>query len=67
MFYRTDDPVEDFLQHDAEQERELDRLPVCCECDQPIQDEYFFEINGEPLCEQCLNENHRKRTEDYVE
>ena len=67
MFYRSDDPLRDAMRYDAECQRELDRLPVCCECGGTVQDEYFFEINGEYLCEQCLIENHRRAVEDYVE
>ena len=63
----SDDPLLDFARYDAEQQRELDRLPVCVECDEPIQDDVYFEINGECLCERCLIENHRKAVEDYVE
>lgn len=63
----SDDPLRDFARHDAECQRELEKLPRCCECDEPIQDDVYFEINGECLCEQCLIMNHRKAVEDYVE
>ena len=46
--------------HDAEQERQLDNLPKCECCGEPIQDEYFYEINDEVLCVHCLNEYFRK-------
>lgn len=64
--YRTDDPHADFDRHDAAQERWLSRLPRCVECGEPIQEEEFFLINDEPVCEECLNRNYRKRTEDYI-
>ncbi|MBQ8528852.1 MAG: hypothetical protein IJ459_03860 [Clostridia bacterium] len=67
MFYRTDDPVADFMAYEAEKQRQLDRLPKCCECDEPIQTDACYEINGELICPECLVENHRKRTEDYTE
>ena len=51
--------------YQAEQDRQLERLPRCSECDEPIQTEYCFEFNGELICEHCLKE-HRKFTEDYV-
>ncbi len=66
QFYYSDDPVADFLRHDADEAKELSRLPVCVECDEPIQDEYCFEINGELVCIRCLRDNHRKFTDDYV-
>lgn len=65
MFY-TNDPIADFEAYDAMQEKKLAELPECCECGEKIQDEYYFEINGEYICEECLNDNHRKRTEDFV-
>lgn len=56
-----------WARHDAEQESELERMPKCYECGKPIQDEHCFEINDELICEKCLNKNHRKHTDDFVE
>lgn len=67
MMFRTDDPIADAYQHDWEEQRWLEKLPKCVYCDEPIQDDIYFEINGEPVCEECLNEHHRKAVEDYVE
>ena len=64
---RTDDPIADFLAYDAEQQRKLDKLPKCCECDKPIQTDECYEFNGELVCPQCLVDNHRKFTDDYME
>ena len=66
MFY-TDDPVADFERYDAEQEAMLDKLPRCSECDEPIQGETCYEINGELICEECLENNHKKWVEDFIE
>lgn len=52
---------------EAQIEKRLARLPRCSECDHPIQDETCIEFNGELICEDCLENNHRKRVEDYVE
>lgn len=60
----TDDPLADFHRHDAQCENALARLPRCCECDKPIQSEFFYEINGEYICPDCMSE-HRKYTEDF--
>ena len=65
--FRTDDPIEDFLRHDAELQRELDKLPKCDYCNKPITGDFLFDINGDILCEGCLNDNFRKAVEDYVE
>ena len=66
MAFRTDDPISDHMAHEARQQAWLDKLPVCYECDHPIQTEECFEFNGELICPECLNENHRKAVEDYV-
>ena len=66
MFY-TDDPERDFDRYDAEQQEQLEKLPVCSYCLEPIQDDYLYEINDEVICEECLNENFRKNVEDYIE
>ena len=60
------DNYDAFCQHDARQQDELERLPVCCECDERIQDEYCFEFEGEYICKKCLKENHRKSVEDCI-
>lgn len=56
-----------FVMHDAEQQKKLDRLPRCSECDEPIQSETCYEINGELICEDCLENNHKKWVEDFIE
>lgn len=66
MFYYSDDPGHDFDLYDSDLQAELDRLPKCCCCDNEIQDEYYYEINGEIVCEECLNEKHRKSVESYL-
>lgn len=66
VFYRTDDPAADFDRFDAEQQKALEKLPVCSYCNEPVQDDYFYEINDEVVCEECLNQNFRKNVEDYI-
>lgn len=67
MFYRTDDPLADFNRWDAEQQAVLNKLPKCAECDEPIQDDCYYEINGECVCPECLDNNHKHWVEDYME
>lgn len=64
--YRTDDPDRDFDRWDAEQARALDKLPVCYECGEPIQDDFCYQINDEIICEECLNHSFRKVTTDLM-
>lgn len=61
-----DDNYSLWERREREQERWIARLPVCCECENPIQDETFYEINGECVCAGCLVTNHRKWTDDYI-
>lgn len=65
--YRTDDPLADFARHDAAQSRWLKKRPICSECNEPIQDEHCYEVNGELICEECMMQNHRKFVDDYIE
>ena len=68
MFY-TDDAERDFARQDMEQARKEARLPVCenKKCRKRIHDDYYFEIDGEILCEDCMIRRYRKYTEDYIE
>ena len=60
----TDDPIADYDRYSAKREKELEKLPVCCDCDEHIQDEYCYEFNDEYICEKCLEKYHRKAVED---
>ena len=53
--------------HDAEQQRRLSELPECCYCSQPIQDEYAYLIDGEWVCEECMDDQFRKCVDNYIE
>lgn len=54
MAFYTDDPIMDAERYIAEQDAELDKLPRCCDCDEPIQQEYAVYINDEYICDECL-------------
>lgn len=53
--------------HDREQTRQLERLPVCADCGEHIQDDHYYLINDEAICPDCLESGYRKETEDYFE
>ena len=63
----TYDPVDEFLEHDNKQGEYLSKLPVCDECGEPIQEDWCYEINGKPVCSDCIERNHSKSTADYIE
>lgn len=57
------DAYDQWKAHDRKQAKYLAQLPVCEICCEPIQDEHYFEINGDVMCEKCLNRNFRKDVE----
>lgn len=57
MFY-TDNPVRDFENYDREQERKAEALPHCEYCGCTIHESYY-NINGEILCPDCLDNNYK--------
>lgn len=64
MFY-TDNPILDAERYADEQEKWLQKLPVCCKCKERIQDDTCFDIHDEIICEECM-EQFRKYTEDFM-
>ena len=54
------DNYDAFCRHDAEQEAELARRPLCEYCEEHIQDEYAYYIEGSWFCESCMNEHFRR-------
>lgn len=60
------DMADAYLRYDAERERELDRMPKCAECGEPIQDEHCYKFGHEFYCEQCVKDNHRVWTDELI-
>lgn len=60
MMMYTDDPVADFDRYDAEQQERIAELPECDYCGIKIADDYYYVINGDVICEECLKENFRQ-------
>lgn len=56
----TDDPIADYEAWDAEQQRRLESRPICSECDEPIQDDEAYYINGEWICQNCMDTYRRE-------
>lgn len=66
MIY-TDDAERDFDRYDMEMERRRARLPVCDKCRKRIQADEYFDIEGEILCRDCMEDRYMKYTEDYIQ
>lgn len=64
--YFTDDPIRDAERYMEMMDMKLESYPICAECGEHIQDEECYEIDGKLICEQCLKENYRRWTEDYI-
>lgn len=59
----TDDPIADAERWIREQDKALERLPKCDYCGEPIQEEYYFDLCGDRVCERCV-ENMKRRIDD---
>lgn len=55
--------------YEAQQEAKLARCPVCDNprCRKRIQDDFYFYIGGEILCQDCMEDRYMYRTEEYME
>ena len=64
---RDEDLIYDY--YDMERERMRARLPVCDnrKCRRQIDDEFFYEIDGDYLCEKCMVLRYRRSVEDYIQ
>lgn len=56
-----------FLIHESQKEKELEKFPVCIECHKPIQDERCYRFGNNFICEQCMDDNHKVKTEIYFD
>lgn len=56
----TDDPIADYAAWDAEQHRRLAHRPTCAECGEHIQDDEAYYINGEWICQNCMDTYKRE-------
>lgn len=57
---RTDDPVADFHRYTEENEKALSKFPKCADCGEPITQEDAVFINGEWICDECLDSYRRE-------
>lgn len=53
--------------HEAEQEKGLEKLPVCENCGQPIQSERCYIINDSFICPDCLESDFGHDTDEFTE
>lgn len=48
--------VEEQARIDAENEKWLQKRPICSWCEEHIQDEYAYEVEGKLICPNCIEE-----------
>lgn len=60
------DNLDAFYEHESDQQRMLDRCPICSDCGDPIQEAHLFNVNGDLFCFDCAKANFQRDTEDYV-
>ena len=61
--YMSDDPARDAERYMADQDKKLERRPVCDCCGRHIQDDSALHYKGMWLCVRCMYDN----TEDIEE
>lgn len=66
MYMISDDPLRDFDRYDALMADKEAKLPQCEKCGEPIDDDVYFEIDNEILCEKCMHEMYARSTEDFL-
>lgn len=54
-------------QHEQECENWRDSHPHCDYCGGHIQEDHLYDFCGEIICQECLDNNFKKRTDDYAE
>ena len=64
---RLEDNLDRFERYDAEQERQLQKLPICDKCKNPIQQEKAVYYNDQWICEECESDFWNDIREDFLE
>ena len=62
--FECPDNYDIYMAHEREMEQRLARRPVCSYCEQPIQDDFFYEIDCEKVCPECLELHFRRMVEE---
>lgn len=52
--------------YDKKLEDELDKYPVCDDCHHHITDEDLYIINDKFVCEECLKDYYKFKTDNYI-
>lgn len=66
MYFRSRDPDRDFDRYDRMMASREARLPICDKCNKRINDDIYFDVDGNVLCERCMHDEYGRSTEDYL-
>lgn len=56
------DNYDAWSRYQDQQEQELAKRQRCSECDEPITDDYCYNINGEHICKSCMDSYYMVET-----
>ena len=65
-YFRHGDPLDDFDYLDRRRAEREAKLPQCEKCGRHIDDDTYFEVDGEILCEGCMHDLYARSTEDWL-
>ena len=65
-WFYSDNPVLDAERYQAALDKEEEALPRYSICENPVTDGYYYSINDEVVCADCLEYYYRKEVEDYI-
>lgn len=60
VFGRAPDSYDLWLGLEEQREKRRSRRPMCDYCGEPVDEDFYYEINGEIFCEYCLDNFFRK-------
>ena len=65
--YKTSDPIRDYALYCEDLAKEEAYMPVCDMCGEVIHEDYYFDFDGDIVCEDCVEKMYRRSTDDYIE
>ena len=42
----------------------MEERPICEYCDNPVSGDHYYNINGDVICQQCMEEHFRREIDD---
>lgn len=55
--------TQDLAMYEWEQSRRAKGKPICCECCEPIFDDYLYDVENQLYCYDCVKDNKTTETE----